>query len=146
MAEPRIISILRAHGDWMPAAQLIDRYCVQGASRSTAYNAMFHARNTGHVERRGKNGGYEYRLKPGAPDDITIPAPRERSVNRRDPDDGQARLAQAAAVRAGPVQSREHLSPSLGLLCGDPEVMPPEVGRIIDGLHRAFYEHFARVE
>lgn len=52
---------------------------------------------------------------------------------------------QPAVPYVGPAFDQAHLSPALGLVC-DPEVMPPEVGRIIDSLHRNFHEQFAGVE
>jgi len=140
MAEPRIVQILRAHGEWMPKAELLDRYCQKGATRSTAYNAVSLALDNGWIMRRGKRGAYAFAMADDAPKVVGgFRCPRGRVRAESDSP------AEPARPYVGPAFDRAQLAPSVGLVC-DPEVMPPEVGRIIDSLHRHFDALFMGVE
>ena len=137
MAEPRIVAILRAHRGWMRAGELIDRYCEQGATLATARNALSFAHERGWLKRAGTHGDYRYAIADNAPRQILDGRGHREQHNRRD-------IAPAVAY-AGPAFDYEPLTASLGLVC-DLEVMPPEVGRIIDSLHQHFDAVFMGVE
>lgn len=103
----------------------------------TAKQAISNANRCGLLLRFGPPGHPQYVLNPYWHRPETRPYFAGPATKRR-PTTATGNYA-ANAVCAGP------LVPSLGTRC-NPEVMPLEVGKIVDSLHQRFYRHATGVE
>lgn len=146
-AEQRLRRVLTRPEIRLGTADLVQRIrAADGCecSRQMAYHAIRQGERSGMLvsEYMGKRKAYG--LAPGW---------RRPELRNRRPNAGQR------APRATPVTRELHrtltcmpavrpgpLVPSLGVGPCDPEVMPPEIGDLIDSLHQRFYRHASGVE
>lgn len=129
------------HGrDWTPTEEVLQLLLDAGCpNRDAARQMLWQHRVRRAVERQGSPRAYSWRLVNR---DGTAPAP-QRVRNR----EGTScmTLAEPAIDYVGPVFDRDApLAPSLGTHCS--EVMPPEIGHLIDRLHARFYREAHGVE
>ena len=113
-------------------------------SRQAANMMLDAATRCGLLEKSGESGshsgkGYQYALSPT----WERPAIREK---RESAGSARHRHEEPAIAYAGPAFAGDALAPALGPRPADPEVMPPEVATIVDGLHQRFYRHARGVE
>ncbi|WP_132984679.1 hypothetical protein [Luteimonas terricola] len=129
------------HGrDWTPKGEVIRLLLEAGNPNRAAANQMIQQHFVrGAVERIGSRGNFSYRL---VGKDGTAPAPRRHLPARTGT--SCMTLTEPAGAYVGPAFDLEApLTPSLGLRC---EVMPPEIGRMIDSLHQRFFREARGVE
>jgi hypothetical protein len=107
-------------------------------TRQVAYLMMNNAVECGLLFRNGARKPFAYRIESDWQQPTTRPKRAEAGERTR-------RHGPALAY-AGPAFGGAFLAPALGLRPRDPEVMPPEVGDLIDSLHQRFYRHGAGVE
>ena len=113
---------------------LVKHLGTHQVTRQAAHMAIGNAVGCGLLQRSGDPGLYAYTLNPA----WVRPIPGE--VRVRDAQRAGEAQRQTLACR-WPAFGDGRLVPALGLRPADPEVMPPEVATIVDGLHQRFYRH-----
>lgn len=143
-SEQRLRAALAGARRHLPCVELVQRILSTaggGCSRQMAYSAIGQGERSGLLDVHRVGARKHYALVPGWRRPEPTRSVRPRLPRRRSPVYVLLHaLGQMPAVNPGP------LVPSLGVRPPDPEVMPAEIGELIDSLHQRFYRHACGVE
>jgi hypothetical protein len=152
-AQASIAQVL-ANGISLDAGTLIDRVMTLGY-RYRPYVAGIIAKAflTGMIERVGTCKPHIYRLAQGWQGDLDAPITRRPQPRLPAKEVIAAIPSEAPLAYQGPAFGTSALAPSVGTICGalsqaerEGELPPYLGGRIVDSLHRRFYEIFGSTD